>query len=687
MSLIMLSNSYVRYLTLPSLPPAPEHLRNLLPEYEITHILGSGGYATVYKAIGPRGKKVALKVPKTEDIFATMDLEVIDHFKSESELWMRLDHPNIVTLHSGKTEPLPHMAMELMEGGNLKQLMKNHALSPGEAVSIMEQVLKGLSFAHRMASVHRDLKPENILFTSDGIAKITDWGIGKFMASAGKSHTMGIKGTLDYCAPEQYDKREYGKVDWQTDIFQMGVMFYEMLTGENPFAGEDFADCMGKVLRYSPDPPSVVNPDVPEIFDVLIMNAIAKRKVERWDSGAVMLNELKRVIDGGKVKVSRSPKIEWVSEIPKPKPKAKGNACPECGNVIALENKKLRCKACKNYFCETCESWIDKTDSYKGYELKMNYPLCEDCYDKSYQEQVGVIKRKIREREEQKRLREERESQERLRLEREREENRRRVELERRRIIEAFDNSQEYKEVRTTVLVKTYKKVPVQKGIFKKRTEYVAKVVLEEREVNNRVEMRTNSIGMKFIRIPNTNYYMGKYTITQKEWKSVMGNAPWKGKSYVGEGDNYPATYISWNDCQEFVKKLNQREGVRKYRLPTEEEWEYACRAGSTTKYCFGDDVGRLGNYAWYKNMDNDRYDDNPKKVGQKKPNQWGLYDMHGNVWEWCQDKWSESGSYRVYRGGSWSDYAGSCESSLRLRYLPDNRHDLLGVRLVRSSD
>ena len=256
--------------------------------------------------------------------------------------------------------------------------------------------------------------------------------------------------------------------------------------------------------------------------------------------------------------------------------------------------------------------------------------------------------------------------------------------MERRRIIEAFDNSQEYVEVQTTVLVKSSRQVPVRKGIFKKRTEYVEKVVFEEKEVVNTVEMRTNSIGMKFVKIPGKSYYMDKYTVTQKEWKSVMGATPWKRQSYVKEGDDYPATYVSWNDCREFIKKLNAREGVNKYRLPTEDEWERTCRAGSTTKYCFGDDKRRLSEYAWY---DKNAWDVEQKyahKVGQKKPNQWGLYDMHGNVWEWTS---TAEGSARVDRGGGWSSTAGGCESSYRDWCEPDDRGDRLGVRLVRSSD
>jgi len=288
------SDSYVQHLSLPSLQPALDHVKNLLQDYQITHILGVGGFAKVYKAIGPFGKEVALKIPKTDDIMATMDMEIINHFKSEAELWQRLEHDNIVILHSGKTAPLPHLSMELMEGGNLRQLMKRHSLTVGEAVHIMEQILKGLSYAHRMASVHRDLKPENILFTSDGVAKITDWGIGKFMASTSKSKS-GIKGTLDYCAPEQFDRKKYGKVDWQTDIFQIGIMFYEMLTGQNPFVGEDMAECMGKVLMYEPKPPSGLNSDVPEELDDVILGALKKKKKDRWDTGAVMLHELKRL--------------------------------------------------------------------------------------------------------------------------------------------------------------------------------------------------------------------------------------------------------------------------------------------------------------------------------------------------------------------------------------------------------
>jgi formylglycine-generating enzyme required for sulfatase activity len=161
-------------------------------------------------------------------------------------------------------------------------------------------------------------------------------------------------------------------------------------------------------------------------------------------------------------------------------------------------------------------------------------------------------------------------------------------------------------------------------------------------------------------------FWLGKYPVTQAQWQAVMGNNP----SY-SKGVNRPVEQVSWDDAQEFLKNLRSLGdfGGLTFRLPSEAEWEYACRAGTQTAYSFGDDPGQLGAYAWY-------YDNSGKQtqpVGQKKPNAWGLYDMHGNVWEWCADVrhenyngaptdgsiWETGGdaSYRLLRGGSWFSY------------------------------
>ncbi len=137
-------------------------------------------------------------------------------------------------------------------------------------------------------------------------------------------------------------------------------------------------------------------------------------------------------------------------------------------------------------------------------------------------------------------------------------------------------------------------------------------------------------------------FYLGKYLVTQQQWKAVMGNNPSQFQGLTNPVDN-----VSWNDCQKFLKTLNGKVGGGSFSLPTEAQWEYACRAGSTTRYCFGDKESQLGDYAWYE--DNNGNKTHP--VGQKKPNAWGLYDMHGNVWEWCAD-WFDDEYLRPFAGG-----------------------------------
>jgi len=224
--------------------------------------------------------------------------------------------------------------------------------------------------------------------------------------------------------------------------------------------------------------------------------------------------------------------------------------------------------------------------------------------------------------------------------------------------------------------------------------------------------VRENSIGMKLVWIPpgtfqmgsddgkynekpihtvkiSKGYFMGKYEVTQEQYQKVMRTNPSEFKGY----DNLPVETVSWNDAVKFCENLTQKEG-KTYRLPTEAEWEYACRAGTTSKYSFGDSESQLVDYAWC----NQNSGGGTHPVGTLKPNAWGLYDMHGNVWEWCQDwyakDWYSKGpaenplnerygdnTYRVIRGGYYNDTY--CRVADRDTFPLWTRDDGIGFRLV----
>lgn len=199
-------------------------------------------------------------------------------------------------------------------------------------------------------------------------------------------------------------------------------------------------------------------------------------------------------------------------------------------------------------------------------------------------------------------------------------------------------------------------------------------------------------------------FWLGKFEVMQGEWTRLMGTSPWKGEAYVKEGSPCAASYLSWEDAQEFVNKLTEQECRRErlpegweYNLPTEAQWEYACRAGTKTAYSFGATSDSLSEFAWWGGLfhkGNARFEQYAHEVGGKKPNAWGLHDLHGNVWEWCADGYDEKvpggrdpligpASYRVLRGGGWSSSPSDCRSAFRGADSPKGRMDLAGVRVA----
>ena len=202
-----------------------------------------------------------------------------------------------------------------------------------------------------------------------------------------------------------------------------------------------------------------------------------------------------------------------------------------------------------------------------------------------------------------------------------------------------------------------------------------------------------------------TPFMISMTEVTQKQFRDVMGTSPWSGRPRVRMGDDFPATWVTWHDAVAFCDKLTVQlrsagdlpENER-FRLPTEAEWEVACRGGSMFAFCYGDDASRLGKYAWFQGNAQQAGEPFAHLVGTKRPNSWGLFDMHGNVLEWCADWYDgsyaggvnptgpSSGSRRVCRGGSWGHAASDCHSASRFSLPPDERSEFVGFRVVRAA-
>ena len=251
--------------------------------------------------------------------------------------------------------------------------------------------------------------------------------------------------------------------------------------------------------------------------------------------------------------------------------------------------------------------------------------------------------------------------------------------------------------------------------IDKRRLKKIAgkceEAVAKRRTSDNKLPDLTNSIGIRLKLIPagrftmsegsdahevtlTQPFYLGVTQVTNAQWQALMGPIPSQWKDA-----DHPVEQVSWKDAVSFCEKLtampDERATGRKYRLPTEAEWEHACRAGSTTRYSFSDDGSLLGDFGWFHNNSNSQ----TQPVGRKQPNGWGLHDMHGNVWEWCSDWYHEfahcsmtdpwgpsQGSLRVSRGGCWDNFAEICRSAARYWGNPSIRYRYLGFRLALSS-
>ncbi len=267
--------------------------RILAGRYELLEKIGDGGMAVVYKAKDKLlNRFVAVKILKPEFI---RDMKFIESFRRESQAAASLSHPNIVNVYDvGKEGNIHYIVMELVEGRVLSDVIRERGpLDVAWAVSIAKQVASALSLAHKNHIIHRDVKPHNILITRDGVAKITDFGIAKAVNSGtivGNQQGM-IMGSVHYFSPEQ---ARGGYVDEKSDIYSLGIVMYEMLTGKVPFDADNPVTVAVMHMNNEITPPSELNPGIPPEVEAVVMKATNKYQVNRYRSADEMYEALEQ---------------------------------------------------------------------------------------------------------------------------------------------------------------------------------------------------------------------------------------------------------------------------------------------------------------------------------------------------------------------------------------------------------
>lgn len=293
-----------------------------LGRYEVIGELGQGAMGTVYKAKDPLiDRVVAIKTINLNQAMEERE-EYEARFYQEARAAGRLSHHNIVTIYDvGKSGDVAYIAMEFLEGRELRDVLNEKLILPlGQVIDIVAQIATGLAYAHEHGIVHRDVKPSNIMIQKDGHVKITDFGIARMASAAVRTQTGMVLGSPKYMSPEQV----MGKLtDQRSDIFSLGILLYEMLTGRAPFLGENVNAIMYQTLNASPPQPSSLNPGVPDMVNFIVAKALAKKLDDRYQNAKEFADDLRACRDS-------MPQVS-MNVAPRPQPAPPVRAAPPAG--------------------------------------------------------------------------------------------------------------------------------------------------------------------------------------------------------------------------------------------------------------------------------------------------------------------------------------------------------------------
>ena len=635
-------------------------------EYEIQRKLGQGGFGITYLALQRSlNRQVVVKeffmdgYCSREEHTHRMTLATgsdpklvssyYDKFLKEARHIAQLEHPNIVSIISVFEENnTAYYVMKYAPNGSLEgKVHREGHLSEAEATHYILKVAKALRFVHQHKMTHLDVKPANILLSANDEPLLIDFGLSKqYDYSTGKatSHTpLGISN--GYAPIEQYDPEAAGLFSPEMDIYALGATFFNLLTGITPQHASIWANNGIPVQELHAK--KVSQRAISVIFQA--MEPLRKDRLHDMDSFINLLEKepeqepskqpatqqlsqpytVQTIISGETAPAAVVQQKEHAEAQPQPQPTQ--------SHAPVLEKKRT-------YWADWAELGVALSVIVVivGTVFMLNNHSqggssdisADSCADTSFiSAETSFISAETP-------------------------------------VNEAWTNETMTFEANGV----SFTMIPVEGGTFTMGATSEMEDPWESEEPTHQVTL--------------SSYYIGETEVTQALWQAVMDSNP----SYL-KGDDLPVEWVSWNNCQTFISKLNALTGKR-FRLPTEAEWEFAARGGNQSRHTQFSGSSRIDDVAWYK----DNSDNKTHPVKTKQPNELGIYDMTGNVWEWCQD-WhgsyssnartnptgASSGFGRVRRGGGWRNSPGYCRSSGRGYELPGCSDDDLGLRLVLS--
>ena len=619
-------------------------LPSSIGDYEILDEIARGGMGVVFKARQKSlNRIVALKMVLSNRLASQKDIE---RFHREAEAVAGLDHPNIAPVYEvGSIDGMPFFSMKLIEGGSLQQHKDRYVRDPQAMARLLTIVARAVHHAHQRGILHRDLKPSNVLLDEHGEPHVVDFGLAKRIENdQAISQPGAIVGTPSYMAPEQA-RGQSEKLTTAVDVYGLGVILYELLTGQHPFRGASTADTLIQVLTEDPVRPKLIRKDAPSDLETICLKCLEKDPAQRYGSAEALAEDLERWSNGVPIAARRVGRFERAAKWAKRNPVVAGmgvavvlaltagttasylkyldaeqqRSVAEHQRKDALdqkqqaENEAAKAKKVSDFLISIFR--IAETD-IQGGNITARQILADA--EKQIQDRfadqaelreelvkaIGEVKRGIARRTPQAMI------------------------LEVRGGVQLQSAAGAKKEAVPQALVNLDDRLSLSPDaqvrlVFLSdfHTERLkggceATVASKSCEPANAVLERDDSILMTFVRLPKGTFYMGwdgvkkgvkteikedveiaVHAVTQGQWQAVMGENP-SHFSRMGRGRNdvldvsdeelklFPVQSVSWVDAEEFIQKLNERERGRGYlyRLPSGTEWEYACRGGATSE-------------------------------------------------------------------------------------------------------